>query len=169
MNDSDSQVLLDQLKEVQVPEVSSWPAPGWWLLLLLIILLLFVARIAYRRHQARRWQREAVVELRRIRNLSPTQPVNTTLADCSRLARQVLIVVLGREQVAGLQGRAWLQALDSVTDEPQFGAGFGNLLEAGPYQRSPEVGQHDLDSLLDAMEELIRAAGRRSSMVDGSR
>lgn len=167
MNDSDSQALLDQLKGVQAPDISPWPAFGWWVLLLLLVLLALVARHGYRRYQARRWQREAVAELQRIRRQSPEQPVNQTLSECSRLARQVLLSVLGRKQVARLQGRAWLEALDSVTGQPLFGSGFGKLLEAGPYQRAPQVGQHDLDSLFDAIEELIRAAGRFSSSSAG--
>ncbi|MGQ7843343.1 DUF4381 domain-containing protein [Granulosicoccus sp. 3-233] len=161
MNDTESQALLDQLKDVRIPDVSPWPAVGWWVLLVLLLVLLFVARFAYRRYQARRWQREAFAELQRLRRHSPAQPVNRTLSDCSRLTRRVLLSVLGREQVASLQGRAWLNALDDVTGQALFGSGFGRLLEAGPYQRAPEVEQHDLESLFDAIEELIRAAGRR--------
>lgn len=163
MNDTDSQALLDQLKDVQIPDVSPWPAFGWWLLALLLVGLVLVARLAYQRYQARRWQREAVAELQRIRQRSSTESVSQTLSDCSRLARRILLSVHGREEIAGLQGREWLDALDGVTGRPLFGAGFGKLLEAGPYQRNPQVGQHDLDSLFDAIEELIRGAGRRSS------
>ncbi len=169
MNDTDSQALLDQLRPVQLPDVSPWPAPGWWVVLAVLLALLCIARHLRRRHQARLWQREAVAELRRIRALSSEQPVNQTLSECSKLARRVLLSVLGREKVAGLQGRAWLDALDAVTGRALFAAGFGRLLETGPYERAPEVEQHDLDSLFDAMEELIRAAGRQSSQrVAGS-
>ena len=163
MNDTDSQALLDQLRPVQLPDVSSWPAPGWWIALALLLALLFIARFFFRRHQARLWQREALAQLQGIRSRSSEQPVNQTLSECSKLARRVLLSVLGREQVAALHGRAWLDALDAVTGRALFAAGFGKLLETGPYQRAPEVEQHDLDSLFDAIEELIRAAGRYSS------
>lgn len=169
MNETDRQALLDQLREVQAPDVSAWPAPGWWVLLVLAVLLFLLARYGYRRYLAGRWRREATAELRRIRSQSAQQPVSQTLAECSRLTRRVLLKVLGREKVAALQGRAWLDALDSVAGQPLFASGFGKLLEAGPYQRAPEVGQHDLESLCDAIEELIRAAGHRRSLSAADR
>lgn len=161
MNDAQSQALLEQLRGIQAPDLSAWPAPGWWFLALLLVILIFTLRHVYRRYLARRWQRQARTELQQIRRQSSDQPVNQTLAACSRLTRRVLMKVLGREQVAGLHGQAWLDALDDVAQRPLFASGFGKLLEAGPYQRAPEVAEHDLHSLCDAIEELIRAAGRQ--------
>lgn len=160
MNEEDRQALLDQLHDVQLPEISVWPAAGWWLLLLSLLLLIMVVVLSWRRYQTRRWQREAQAELQRLREQVATQPVNSTLADCSRLARRVLLAVRSRSDVASLQGKAWLEALDSVCQQPLFAQGFGRLLEAGPYQRAPQISQHDLESLFDALEELIRSAAR---------
>ncbi len=161
MNEADTQALLDQLREVQPPAVSAWPAMGWWLLLLCLVVLVVVVLLAVRRHRARRWQREARVELQRLRNEVASRPVSSTLADCSQLARRVLLIVHEREDIAGLQGTPWLDALDEVCQQPLFAQGFGRLLEAAPYQRDPQISQHDLESLFDAIEELVRSAARR--------
>lgn len=167
MNEADTQALLEQLREVQLPAVSAWPAAGWWLLLLLLGLLILAAVQMVRRYLARRWQREAWLELQRLRNAVASRPVSKTLADCSQLARRVLLVVHRREDVAGLQGKPWLEALDTVCQQPLFAQGFGRLLEAAPYQQDPQINQHDLESLFDAVDELIRSAARSPSMKGG--
>ncbi len=163
MNEADTQALLDQLRDVQPPAVSALPAMGWWLLLLCLVLLVVAVLLAVRRHRARRWQREARVELQRLRNEVASRSVSSTLADCSQLARRVLLIVHEREDIAGLQGMPWLDALDDVCQQPLFAQGFGRLLEAAPYQRDPQISQHDLESLFDAVEELIRSVARRPS------
>jgi hypothetical protein len=167
MNEADKQALLDQLREVRPPEVSAWPAFGWWLLLLCVVSLALVAVLSYRRYLANRWQREASLELQRLRDQVALRPVHSILAECSQLARRVLLVVHGRTEVASLHGKPWLEALDAVCQQPLFTQGFGHLLESGPYQRDPQVGQHDLESLFDAVEELIRSAARSRSNAAG--
>ncbi|NND92333.1 MAG: DUF4381 domain-containing protein [Granulosicoccus sp.] len=160
MNEAQRQALLEQLRPVQLPDVSAWPAPGWWLVMACLLLLTFLLYRRYQRYRATRWLREARDELRRIRRQVQHQPVRTMLADCSRLARRVLLASHGREAVASLHGEAWLQALDQVCQRPLFAGGVGRLLESGPYQRTSQLSQDDLESLFDAIEELIGAAGR---------
>lgn len=160
MNGSDAEKLLEQLRGVRAPDVSVWPALGWWLLLLLLALSAVIGLILLRRHRQRLWLREARTELRHLREQASRQPVARSLAGCSRLARQVLLASHPREAVAGLQGEAWLRALDETCQRPVFANGFGCLLETGPYQRDPKVSPHDLDALFDAMDELIRGAAQ---------
>lgn len=163
MNGADSQALLDQLREVQAPDVSIWPAIGWWFMLFALLLLILAVSMSYRRYLSRRWQREAEQELQRLRNEVASRPVNQTLSDCSQLARRVLMIVHKREDIAGLQGKLWLDALDDVCQQPLFAQGFGRLLESAPYQRNPKINRHDLESLFDSLEELIRSAARKRS------
>lgn len=158
MNEQARQELLQQLRGLHAPDVSRWPAPGWWLVALLLAIMAIVLIYIRRRHRASLWQREARNELSRIRSAFPACPTAETLADTSKLARRVLIVSMGREKVAQLHGESWLKALDSVCQRPLFASGHGRLLESAPYQRAPQVSDHDLQSLLDAMEVLIAAA-----------
>lgn len=160
MNEADKQALLDQLRGVHTPDVNWVPAPGWWLLFGIVLVMLYALYRWYRHYLSLQWQREARVELTRLREQIEHQSVTQTLADSSRLARRVLLVANEREEVASLQGKPWLEALDTVCGQPLFVNGFGRLLESGPYQRDPQVSTDDLDSLLDAIDELIAAATR---------
>ena len=165
MNEADKQALLDQLHAVQPPVVSALPAMGWWLLLLCLVVLVGAVLLAFHRYRARRWQREARMQLHRLRSEVASRPVSDTLSDCSQLARRVLLIVRKREEIAGLQGAPWLEALDEVCQQPLFAQGFGRLLEATPYQRDPQISRHDLESLFDAIEELIRSAARKPTTM----
>ena len=168
----EKEALLSQLKGVHLPQVSALPAMGWWILSILLIVLVIVAVWFRRRYKSLQWQREAKQTLSRIREQSTTRPVSATLADSSRLARQVLLAVKPREAVANLHGNDWLLALDDVCQRPLFASGFGQLLESTQYQRDPQINPADLDALLDAMEELIRSSGKvvrpSSSSIDAS-
>lgn len=160
MNDQDAQLLLSQLETVHLPQVSHFPAPGWWVLLVVGGVIAFSLYHWRKRFKAQQWRREARAELHRLREQIERQPVADTLAETSRLARRILMAIKGRESVASLHGKPWLEALDSVCEQPVFANGFGQLLETGPYQRDPQVSERDLEALLDAMESLIRGIDR---------
>lgn len=160
MNEEEMQALLNQLETVQVPDVSQVPAPGWFVLVFVGVLCFLLVRYLIQLHNKRLWLREARAELARLRAQLDKQAVSQTLSETSRLARQVLIVARGRQDVASLHGKSWLDALDELCARPVFAQGFGQLLEAGPYQRNPQVSSDSLHSLLDAIEELIGAAAR---------
>lgn len=160
MKDQEIAALISQLKTVQAPGVSAVPAMGWWLALLALCLLLSVAVWLYKRYRKRQWLRDARTQLTQLREQLERRPVNKTLADTSRLARRLLLIAKPRQDVANLHGQAWLQALDDICTQPLFVTGFGRLLELGPYQRDPQVSASDLDSLLNAMDELITATAR---------
>lgn len=158
---NETQALLDQLRGIQTPEVSSVPAVGWWLIGLLALLVLYVAWYLIKRHKSRGWQREALRSLQTLRQGAASDPVAESLASASRLVRRVSMVNKPRMDIASLHGDAWLQELDAICGQPLFSEGFGRLLEHGPYQRAPRLSADDLYGLYDAIEELIHASGRR--------
>lgn len=163
MNDQTKESLLAQLRGVQLPEVSALPAPGWWILLATVCLCAVIGYAWLRQYRRQYWKRQAKAQLQLLRSQLHRRPARDTLADASQLARRVLLVARDRQAVAALHGRAWLQELDTLCARPVFAQGFGELLERGPYQRAPEVSAEDLDSLMDAMEELIDATHRKAS------
>lgn len=157
MNNADE--LLAQLRDVQAPPVSAIPAIGWWVVVLICVLaLVSLVWFFTQRYQKRGWHREAKEQLIAIRAVAGKQPVNQTLSAASKLTRQVVLAVRPRTDVASLHGQAWLAELDSVCGKPLFADGYGNLLELGPYQRTPQIAQHDLDELLDVVDVLIDSA-----------
>lgn len=161
MNDVDD--LLGELRDIQPPDVSGLPAPGWWVLAAIGLLAAWLVYRLYRSYRSRAWQREARAELEQLRSQLAEAPVSAVLTGTSRLVRRVVLAARPREQVASLQGEAWLDELDGICGKPLFRSGFGKLLELGPYQPHPELEDTDLHALMDVVEQLIDAAGRRTS------
>lgn len=150
-----SEALLSQLRGIQTPDVSGVPAPGWWLLgliaLLIVVALMFVAR----QYKRLAWRREARAELERIRSQVGRVKSSESLSGVSRLVRRIALVARPREDVASLQGDAWLAALDDIGGNSLFSNGFGQLLDQGPYQPDPQIDEQDLEALMDVVAKLI--------------
>lgn len=156
MNDKDA--LLNQLRDIELPDVSNTPAPGWWVLLLVLIALVLIFFFVRQRRTATLWQRQAEQQLQAIRESVVHKPSISILSSCSELARQVVLAVDQREQVAQLHGEPWLEKLDDICGRPEFSQGIGQLLLDQPYQKQPAVAKQDLDALLDSMQVLIKSA-----------
>ena len=163
MND-DTEALLSQLRDIQTPQVSAWPAPGWWVLLGAVFLLLVVAFL-WRRHRARGgWLRQARAELLVIRQRMSEVPAAQSLASLSQLTRRVVLARSPRTEVASVQGDAWLKLLDKLCGEPVFSQGYGNLLASGPYRQNSGCSEEELIGLADAVEQLIDASARKRTI-----
>jgi len=163
---NDSAQLLAELRGVQAPTASWVPAIGWWALLLVIVFLAAAFYKYRQRQRAMRWRMEAAAELVAIRaEIGLSQPAEV-LAKSSRLARRIALVSYPRSKIAPLQGTAWLQQLDELTGKPLFTQGLGRLLLDAPYQRSPDIADSDLHSLLDSVQQLLRGAGKRGRWTD---
>lgn len=158
-----SEELIAQLRDIKAPDVSGMLAPGWWFLagavLLVAVALFFVARL----YKRRAWQREARAELALLRSQMGTVKVSDSLSGVSRLVRRVALAARPREDVASLQGDAWLAALDDIAGNSLFRNGFGQLLEQGPYQPDPQLDEHDLEALMDVVAQLIDSAEKRGT------
>jgi len=132
------QVDLSALRDIHLPDaVSFWPpAIGWWLVLLAVIVLVGSVILFKTMRRRRQIRREAMAELDRL--VSEHQTHNddhALLKELSILLRRLVISCYPRDQVAALEGEAWLAFLDA-----QLGgkaAGFADsaaLLVSGPYQ-----------------------------------
>jgi len=142
---NDKEALLKQLRDVELPEVSAMPAPGWWLLMLLLVLMAFT----------RLWQRQAQAELQNIRSQRGDESNSALLSRCSQLARKVVLAADHREQVAALHGEQWLAKLDDICGRPEFTQGIGRLLLDQPYQKQPVLAEQDVNALFESIEVLI--------------
>lgn len=105
---------LDRLVDIvdQAP-IPAWPpAPGWWivaaaaLLFFVVIILLWMRR----RHRAA-YRREALREIDRM---------GDDLRALPALLKRVALCAYPREQVAGLNGTAWVDFLNARTARPGF-------------------------------------------------
>lgn len=160
---NDKEALLKQLRDVELPEVSAMPAPGWWLLMLLLVLMALAALFFYRRWHTRLWQRQAQAELQNIRSQRGDESNSALLSRCSQLARKVVLAADHREQVAALHGEQWLAKLDDICGRPEFTQGIGRLLLDQPYQKQPVLAEQDVNALFESIEVLINGAGRYRS------
>jgi len=157
---NEKEALLEQLRDIELPHVSQTPALGWWLLLLLLLLIILLFVYLWHKRKTTLWHRQADEQLQAIRESVGRKPSTAILTRCSELARQVVLAVDQREQVAHLHGDAWLAKLDDICARPEFSQGMGQLLLDRPYQKQPSVAKRDLDELLESMQVLVNSAKR---------
>ena len=178
----DPQALLAGLATLEHPPVGVSP----WIFVLaaiaaLCVLLLSIRVYRWWRHRqhlnaARAWKVEAehaLGELReRVLAASDEQNTNDTLdpgvcasilGDASILTRRIALVAEARADVAPLSGAAWLAELDRLACSEQFTSGDGQLLAAGPYERSPRHNRSVLLGLVDAIELLSKRVAQHQS------
>lgn len=136
MADSQQAQLLEQLRDIHLPEsVSWWPlAPGWWIIigLLLALAVLFIVRaILQKRH--RRFARYALLELGAIQEDEPQDWLMKT----HLIMRRASLCYFPKSKVASLDHQQWRQLLES-TGRGIWSKKSLQLLQDGLY-RPPEV------------------------------
>lgn len=140
------------LKDIHLPPAVSWwpPAPGWWLAPLFAAVFAFVAHRLWRHWRRPTLRRIGLRDLA-ILEADPKLGPQQKAQQLSILLRRVALSAYPREQVAGLNGRAWLQWLDGLLADGRFVDGPGRVLEDAPYR--PE---QPLAVQLDALFSLCR-------------
>ena len=154
---------LPQLRDIHLPDATSWwpPAPGWWLLALLLVLLPLAWYAARRRlgRRAPRYRRAALAELQQMydnyqhegNSLRFTQEV-------SALLKRVAMQCYPPEQVASLGGREWANFLtrdqDASTRE-HIDRCLG-AIHRGKHTRDTDL-QTDCTSLYEFTRDWIKA------------
>jgi len=143
---------LQGLRDIHLPApVSFWPpAPGWWIVGVLILVVIIVAVWWLRRHRRTAYRRAALKELQNLQQaLQQGQADTPIIAELSILLRRVAISRYGRDQVAGLNGMAWLEFLDRSGRTTHFTTQAQALLES-PYRRNTTTQAEPLLSLAKA-------------------
>lgn len=146
---------LQGLRDIHLPTpVSFWPpAPGWWLLALFIVILVFATLWLWRRHRRHAYRRTALKRLQQLHQaLNEGQSETSIIAELSLLLRRTAISRYGRQQVAALQGSAWLEFLDRTGRHTPFTAEGQALLDA-PYRRTTS---HQAAPLLALAQRWLR-------------
>jgi len=171
---NDKAELLAQLRDIQVPEVSAWPAPGWWVLGFLIVCLFITGLLVKQRRQhyaQNAWRREALEALseleKRLPNATDAER-HRVVQEASALLRRVMMLTRGRGQVAGLTSDAWLNELNTQSADYTLDKTLQPLLTDVPYQPVPNAlaTPDNVNRLLAWMQQTIRSlpsARRRSA------
>lgn len=140
---SDKAELLAELRDVAVPSVSPWPAPGWWILGFVIVavgmyVLWYKLRAA--RSKADAWRQEALTKLNQLQHDLQQASIaeqHRVVCESSVLLRKVMMYVDGRVDVASLTDQAWLDALQGHDNGEALEPTLQALLTEAPYQSEP--------------------------------
>ena len=138
----DTAALLEQLADVATPDAVAWfpPAPGWWIVAGLILLgLYFVVRFFARRRQRARYRKEARVLLEAIdQQWARDHDDHAYAIAAHQLVRRVAIHVSGRESVARLTGRDFIESVNALS-VAAFSRRAGDMLSEASYRPSAEI------------------------------
>ena len=153
---STAEELLNQLRDIHLPEAPLWwpPAPGWWVLGTLALGLATWAAIRllrrWRRFQpartARHLHRGLTLELLD-QSITPTAWLHRTNEVLKRLA----VHGLGHRRMIPAWGDDWLRYLDSRYGEPAFSRGAGRCLGQARFRRNTEVDVRALSALVNRL------------------
>ena len=129
------------LRDIHLPAGISWwpPAPGWWIVTGFMLCLAFLLFWFYRRYQARRLQREALLALEQIEaRYAKDADVQQMIKAVSIWLRRVCVSYYPVADVAGLTGADWLAFLDKnlagTALSQAFSVGAGRVIQTAPYQ-----------------------------------
>jgi hypothetical protein len=149
--------LLQQLRDIHVPDAPGWwpPAPGWWLLAILLLAavvwgVLEALTAARRRRPIRRAQRlyQEIYRRRQSGQLTAREYLN----ESNELIKRLLIHGLGEDAARRANGADWLAMLDRHAQEPDFTAGPGAAL--GDLRFRPEI-DTDTQAVHDVISRLL--------------
>ncbi|WP_187276514.1 DUF4381 domain-containing protein [Parahaliea maris] len=107
---------LARLQPLRQPLETGWwpPAPGWWLLAALVLLLAAAgAWQLWRRHQRRRYRRQALAQLEALQASWPANDPAGFGGQCNRLLKIVALRSFPGDTVAALSGEAWSEFLNA--------------------------------------------------------
>ena len=148
---------LAALRDIHVPDPPGFwpPAPGWiGAACLATAVGVAAAVVAARRWRAGRPRREALAELKSLRDRHGAGAQDAEIAmELSTLVRRFALARYPRGEVAGLTGERWIAWLESTL--PELGASARTALIEAPYARACRF---DASCALTACEHWIRRA-----------
>jgi hypothetical protein len=124
---------LSNLRDIVVPPaVSFWPpAPGWWAVGVVgVAAAAFAVAAVVRRWQRNAYRREALHALETVDG-----------HDISAILKRAALAAFPREQVASLNGAAWLAFLDRTGGTAFGSTALLTLTYGGKGERGPVVAQ----------------------------
>lgn len=156
---AEPQEVLAKLHDIHLPApISWWPlAYGWTILLLLsLILIAFFLYLGCRAYSNGKAKRQALRLLEMYeQEYQREQNSQVSSMKVSELLRRVALVYFPREEVASLQGEAWLDFLNKTAKKINFHGQRSYLLEL-PYQAESKV---DLQPLFSMAKTWIKQRG----------
>lgn len=141
MNTADPTTLLNQLRDIHLPEpIGWWPlAMGWWLVIAATCFILLGIGYYYWHKRYPSTLRIALTLLTKLQQRQMQQPDQNYLAELSIIIRRVALTRFPRSDVAYLHNDAWLRFLDHTGKTTAFTQGPGQCLAQGPYRQHTDI------------------------------
>ena len=113
------QQLLNELRDIRLPEPVSWwpPAPGWWLLSLVVLgVLIFITIKLHRRWKSNRYRRIATHQLTKAQRDWQQHGDPTSYLQAANLTLKLALKKSGNpkaQRMLSQAGHAWSEALNA--------------------------------------------------------
>jgi len=157
------------LRDIHLPDPSSWfpPAIGWWLLLVLCLAAVLILRWMLKRLKQPRLKKYASREIESlIEDYLAQGDEQYFIQQLSIAMKRIGMSYFDRDQVAGSSGLRWLYQLNELAPGQWLSDAQLQLLATAPYQRSPGLDDAEIRELIDAVRRwlggLPGSAGRAS-------
>ncbi|WP_417597435.1 DUF4381 domain-containing protein [Oceanospirillum sp.] len=149
--------LLDQLKDIHIPEPSGGWTPSvniWWISVAGILAVIMIGVLARRYYMRTRTRRYALKELESMQvRFNEHGEHQRLLNELNMLLRRMAMINYDREKISPLAGRHWLTFLDRSGQTQEFSQGVGKVLIQA-YQPSPEA--FDENALIEVVRQWIK-------------
>ena len=131
-----TQIDLSKLRGLHIPSKPGiFPLPlGWWLIIICIVLLIVLICFGVMQY----FQSHTNILIKELRKIKKIQNTKELLIQMNELAKKVAIAKLGREKVASLYGKKWIDFLNSGNKEI-FSEDYVELLHKTLYTKNYQV------------------------------
>jgi len=159
-NPNAAQLDLSQLRDIHMPEPTSWwpLAPGWWILLGILLLVLTGFWLLHRYRQRNAWRRDALARLAVLQGQHQSEACQSQqlVSELSVILRRVAVSRFPREESASLSGEEWLAFLEQqCRKETSFQSEVGRLLIVAPYALATSITSDEMNSLFELCRDWI--------------
>lgn len=120
----------------------SFNTPGWYIVgALLILLFLFIIYRRVKLYRRNAYRREALKEIKELNNSGSKTELSQELCTLMMILKLVALKAYGRQKVATLHGRSWLEFLESKSRNTSFKQ-FEKVISGAIYQnKAPDANE----------------------------
>ena len=140
--------MIQDNKQIQglIPPdpIEYWPPqPGWYIILAVILIVIIFIVWLYLKHRSKNAYRFKA--LKELKHIAKTEDDHDKLKALNLLLKVTAIHGFGREHVAHLTGRDWLEFLSQSSKPMHLDDVLSNILLNGPYRETPEAELDNID------------------------
>ena len=150
---------LDQLRDIHLPEPISWwpPAPGWWILALAgSALAVWLLRWLYRRYKAKHYRRQALAQLKELKELQAGSDSQDQLRALFVLLKQTANCAYPNRQPSSMAIDPFVEFLRFSCNQSVFSQPTGEL-QTLLYAKQTSEQSQDIEALFEDTRIWIKA------------